>query len=381
MVSRLILCSSRGQKRNVFQPYFQNTQRHHELSTKPFSHRSFSNSNPRRLAASSVRTYSSSRGGVILDSLPRTAKIVEVGPRDGLQNEKQLVPTVTKLELINRLAQSGLSVIEATSFVSPKWVPQMGDHREIITSLDLNGPLNYPVLTPNVMGYKAAVAAGAKEVAIFSAASEGFVKRNINASIDESLKRFEEVCNSAKQDGVLVRGYVSCVIECPYDGKSDPEVVRWVSERLLEMGCYEVSLGDTIGVGTPPTFITMLEEVLTTVPVDKVAVHCHDTYGQALANIFASLQLGVNVIDSSVAGLGGCPFAAGASGNVATEDVLYMLDGLGIETGVDLDAVVDAGRFISNALGRPIAARAANAVLAKRARESEKLQKAKAETA
>eukprot|EP00040_Diaphanoeca_grandis_P028209 m.162333 g.162333 ORF g.162333 m.162333 type:complete len:413 (-) comp31277_c1_seq1:239-1477(-) len=305
----------------------------------------------------------------MFSNLPKTAKIVEVGPRDGLQNEKQLVPTATKLELIHRLATSGLTCIEATSFVSPKWVPQMGDHREIITALDLDGKIDYPVLTPNLMGYKAAVAAGAKEVAIFSAASEGFVRRNINASIDESLKRFEDVCDRAKVDGVLVRGYVSCVIECPYDGKSDPEVVRWVSERLLEMGCYEVSLGDTIGCGNPASFVAMLTEVMKTVPVEKLAVHCHDTYGQALANIFASLQLGVNVIDSSVAGLGGCPFAAGASGNVATEDVLYMLNGLGIETGVDLDVVVDAGSYISNSLGKPIASRAANATLAKRARE------------
>mmetsp|Transcript_4248 Transcript_4248/g.10785 ORF Transcript_4248/g.10785 Transcript_4248/m.10785 type:complete len:362 (-) Transcript_4248:636-1721(-) len=307
------------------------------------------------------------------DGLPASVRIVEVGPRDGLQNEKQLVPTVVKLELIERLRLAGLKTIEATSFVSPKWVPQMGDHVEVLkgvvrpTGPDGDG-LFYPVLTPNLKGYEAAAQAGADEVAIFSAASEGFVTRNINASIAESLDRFEAVCSAAKRDNIRVRGYVSCVVECPYDGPTDPATVAWVSERLMEMGCYEVSLGDTIGAGTPHSFRVMLEAVLQRVPVERVAVHCHDTYGQALANIYASLQMGVSVVDAAVAGLGGCPFAAGATGNVATEDVLYMLNGLGIETGVDLDAVVDAGQYISAEIERPIASRAANAVLAKRMR-------------
>eukprot|EP00037_Helgoeca_nana_P024376 m.258701 g.258701 ORF g.258701 m.258701 type:complete len:371 (-) comp26625_c0_seq1:744-1856(-) len=306
-------------------------------------------------------------------NIPARVRIVEVGARDGLQNEKQLVSTDVKLQLIEQLRVAGLKTIEATSFVSPKWVPQMADHVEVLTGVVRpSGPdgegLHYPVLTPNLKGYEVAAASGADEVAIFSAASEAFVKRNINCGIEESLQRFEAVCDAGKRDGIRVRGYVSCVVECPYDGPTDPETVAWVSERLLDMGCYEVSLGDTIGAGTPGNFSVMLEAVLRRVDVDKVAVHCHDTYGQALANIYASLQMGVSVVDAAVAGLGGCPFAAGATGNVATEDVLYMLHGLGIETGVDLDLVVDAGQFISNEIGRPISSRAANAVLAKRDR-------------
>jgi len=275
----------------------------------------------------------------------------------------------------DRLAMAGLKTIEATSFVSPKWVPQMADHVQVLQGVQATkntlpeaNDIMYPVLTPNIKGYEAAAAVGAEEVAIFSAASEGFVRRNINCSIDESLDRFEEVCTAARADGIKVRGYVSCVVECPYDGPAQPATVARVTERLLEMGCYEVSLGDTIGAGTPGTFTAMLDAVLQAVPVESIAVHCHDTYGQALANIHASLQMGVSVVDAAVAGLGGCPFAAGATGNVATEDVLYMLHGLGIETGVDLDAVVDAGHFISTEIGRPIASRAANAVLAKRYR-------------
>lgn len=319
--------------------------------------------------AAVTRRSSNSRSYTNQTQLPKTAKIVEVGPRDGLQNEKMLVPTATKLELIRRLGLSGLSCIEATSFVSPKWVPQMADHVEIIQGVQDKDRIDYPVLTPNQKGYEAAVAAGAKEVAIFSAASEGFVTRNINCSIDESLRRFEAVCDASVHDGVIVRGYVSCVIECPYDGKADPETVAWVAERMIEMGCYEVSLGDTIGAGTPGTFVEMLETVMQKVEPSKLAVHCHDTYGQALANIYASLQLGINVIDSSVAGLGGCPFAQGATGNVATEDVLYMLHGLGIETGVDIEQVVDAGDYISRSLGRPTASRAATGLMAKRQRD------------
>jgi len=305
-----------------------------------------------------------------MNGLPKYIKIVEVGPRDGLQNESELVPTEDKLHLIRLLKESGLSVVEATSFVSPKWVPQMADHVQILTALDPASDIavSYPVLTPNFKGFEAALTAGAREVAIFTAASEAFVKRNINCSIDESIDRFADVCDAASTAGVRVRGYVSCVAACPYEGPTEPEVVAQVSERLIKLGCYEVSLGDTIGAGTPGKFGHMLEAVLKRVPPEKLAVHCHDTYGQALANILVALQMGISVVDASVAGLGGCPYAEGATGNVATEDVLYMLDGLGIETGVDMDKLVDAGRFISQVIQRPIASRAANAVLAKRER-------------
>eukprot|EP00041_Stephanoeca_diplocostata_P024380 m.616847 g.616847 ORF g.616847 m.616847 type:complete len:349 (+) comp22514_c1_seq21:230-1276(+) len=303
--------------------------------------------------------------------LPKHVKVVEVGPRDGLQNEPQLVETTVKLDLIEQLRKSGCKVIETTSFVSPKWVPQMADHVEITHRVIKDPAVSYPVLTPNIKGYNAAVEAGAEEVAIFSAASEAFVTRNINCGIKESLRRFENVCQSAAKDGVRVRGYVSCVIECPYQGPCDPNTVAWVTGQLLQMGCYEVSLGDTIGAGTPGSFARMLEAVLKVAPVDAVAVHCHDTYGQALANILVSLQMGVNVVDSSVAGLGGCPFAPGASGNVATEDVLYMLHGLGIETGIDINAVVDAGQYISNIIAKPNKSRTANAILARRLRQEQ----------
>lgn len=315
--------------------------------------------------------------------LPTHVKIVEVGPRDGLQNEKQLVPTDIKVELIEMLVDSGLQVVEATSFVSPKWVPQMADHVQVLNATaDFDQSCAFPVLTPNMKGFEAAVASGAKEVAIFTAASEGFVKRNINCSIDESLDRFGGVCDLAASLGVKVRGYVSCVIACPYDGPTDPAVVADVSNKLYEMGCYEISLGDTIGAGTPGSFEKMLEPVLASpIPLEAIAVHCHDTYGQALANILQSLQMGVSVVDSSVAGLGGCPFAAGASGNVATEDVLYMLEGLGIESGVDLDQVVDAGVYISSAIGRPSASRASTAIMAQRRREQEAATAAAADAA
>eukprot|EP00729_Bicosta_minor_P005630 gene5630-912_t len=305
--------------------------------------------------------------------LPEFVKIVEVGPRDGLQNEKQLVPTDIKVELIHMLVESGLQVVEATSFVSPKWVPQMADHVQVLNATsEFDQACSFPVLTPNMKGFEAAVAAGAKEVAIFTAASEGFVKRNINCTIDESLDRFGGVCELANSLGVKVRGYVSCVIACPYDGPTDPAVVADVSRKLYNLGCYEISLGDTIGAGTPGSFEQMLNPILaSSIPLDAVAVHCHDTYGQALANILQSLQMGVSVVDSSVAGLGGCPFAQGATGNVATEDVLYMLEGLGIESGVDLDRVVNAGIYISSAIGRPTASRASTAILAQRRREQE----------
>ena len=276
--------------------------------------------------------------------LPQHVRIVEVGPRDGLQNEKQVVSTDTKVELIARLGAAGLPAIEATSFVSPKWVPQMGDNAEVMARIIRLPGVDYPVLTPNLKGFEAALAAGAKEVAVFGAASESFSQKNINCSIAESLARFVPVIDAAKLAGVRVRGYVSCVLGCPYEGEVAPDAVAGVAATLFDMGCYEVSLGDTIGVGTPGKTRRMLDAVARRVPIDKLAGHYHDTYGQALVNIYASLQAGVATFDASVAGLGGCPYAAGASGNVATEDVVYMLDGLGIETGVRLAALVETLR-------------------------------------
>ncbi|XP_026141550.1 hydroxymethylglutaryl-CoA lyase, mitochondrial-like isoform X1 [Carassius auratus] len=294
-------------------------------------------------------------------SLPERVKIVEVGPRDGLQNEKTVVPTEVKIRLIDMLSEAGLPVIEATSFVSPKWVPQMSDQEEVMRGLHKKAGVNYPVLTPNLKGFQAAMKAGAKEVAIFGAASELFSKKNINCSVDESLLRFEEVMRAANQEGVPVRGYVSCVLGCPYEGKVSPNKVAEVAKRLYSMGCYEISLGDTIGVGTPGGMTEMLNAVKKEVPVEALAVHCHDTYGQALANILVALQNGVSVVDSSVAGLGGCPYAQGASGNVATEDVVYMLHGLGIHTGVDLPKLLDAGSYICHSLNKKTNSKVAQA--------------------
>ena len=285
-------------------------------------------------------------------NLPQRVRIVEVGPRDGLQNEKQIVSTDTKVELIARLGAAGLPAIEATSFVSPKWVPQMGDNAEVMARIARLPGVNYPVLTPNLKGFEAALAAGAKEVAVFGAASESFSQKNINCSIAESLDRFVPVVEAARAAGVRVRGYVSCVLGCPYEGEVAPEAVAGVAATLFDMGCYEVSLGDTIGTGTPGKTRRMLDAVARRVPFDKLAGHYHDTYGQALVNIYASLQAGVATFDASVAGLGGCPYAAGASGNVATEDVVYMLDGLGVETGIHLDALVETSAWICERLGR-----------------------------
>jgi len=279
-------------------------------------------------------------------------RIVEVGPRDGLQNEPGEVPTAVKLELIERLADAGLPSVEATAFVSPKWVPQMADHTEVMERIHRKPGVSYPVLTPNLKGFEAARAAGATEVAVFGAASETFSKKNINCSIDESLERFLPVAKAAKEHGVRVRGYVSCVLGCPYEGDIKPERVAHVAHALHEMGCYEVSLGDTIGVGTPGKTKAMIEACAARVPIEHLAGHYHDTYGQALANIYASLESGVATFDSSIAGLGGCPYAKGASGNVATEDVVYMLHGLGIETGVDLGKLVAIGQWICSVLGR-----------------------------
>ncbi|MEQ2224069.1 hypothetical protein ILYODFUR_003620 [Ilyodon furcidens] len=294
-------------------------------------------------------------------ALPAKVKIVEVGPRDGLQNEKTVVPTEAKIHLINMLSESGLPVIEATSFVSPKWVPQMADQVEVMKGISKKPGVSYPVLTPNLKGFQAALNAGASEVAIFGAASELFSKKNINCSVEESLQRFEEVMKAAKEAAVPVRGYVSCVVGCPYEGQVAPKKVAQVAKRLYSMGCYEISLGDTIGVGTPGSMTKMLEAVSKEVPVSALAVHCHDTYGQALANILIALQMGISVVDSSVAGLGGCPYAQGASGNVATEDVVYMLHGLGIQTGVELSKLMDAGAFICRTLNRKTSSKVAQA--------------------
>lgn len=302
--------------------------------------------------------------------LPAKVKIVEVGPRDGLQNEPSPVPTDIKVGLIDRLSDAGLPVVEATSFVSPKWVPQMADAADVMARIRRKPGVRYPVLVPNLKGLEAALAAGADEVAVFGAASEAFSQKNINCSIDESLDRFAPVCHAAIAKGVRVRGYISVVLGCPYQGEVMPESVAHVAGRLVDMGCYEISLGDTVGAGTPLKTQRMIEAVAKHVPVERLAGHFHDTFGQAVGNIFASLEMGVAVFDSSVAGLGGCPYSPGATGNVATEDVLYLLNGLGIETGVDIDRVVDAGRFVCDAIGRPTASRAGQAILARRQRQA-----------
>jgi len=299
-------------------------------------------------------------------NLPNRVRIVEVGPRDGLQNEKREVPTEVKLELIERLADAGLPAVEATAFVSPKWIPQMADHTEVLERIRRKPGVDYPVLTPNLKGFESARAAGATEVAIFGAASEAFSKKNINCSIAESLERFAPVAEAARSANIKVRGYISCVVGCPYEGEIAPQKVAEVAEALFHMGCYEISLGDTIGVGTPAKTQAMIEACATRVPIAQLAGHYHDTYGQALANIYASLELGIATFDSSVAGLGGCPYAAGASGNVATEDVVYMLDGLGIQTGVDLDRLVSIGQWICGVLGKEPATKAGRAIAAKK---------------
>jgi hydroxymethylglutaryl-CoA lyase len=285
-------------------------------------------------------------------ALPVAARIVEVGPRDGLQNEKAIVATAAKIELIDRLSATGLRTIEVTSFVSPKWVPQLADAAEVYAGISRRPGIRYPVLVPNEQGYDRARAVGAGEIAVFTAASEAFNKTNINASIDESLARFAPVLARAKDDGIPVRGYVSTVLGCPYQGEVPVADVVRVAAALHAMGCYEVSLGDTIGVGTPRKARAMLLAVAEAVPMPALAVHFHDTYGQALANILACLEEGVAVVDAAVSGTGGCPYAKGATGNVATEDVAYMLDGMGIETGIDIDALSDTGRWLAALLGR-----------------------------
>ena len=286
-------------------------------------------------------------------SLPKQVRIVEVGPRDGLQNEPgKMLSAALKANLIDRLAAAGVRDIEAAAFVHPKWVPQMANSAEVLQLMTRHSHVNYSALTPNMQGLERALEAGVNEVAVFGAASESFSQRNTNCSINEGLARFEPVAKAALDAGLRVRGYVSAVIDCPYEGAIAPSKVAEVSDALMQMGCYEVSLGDTIGTGTPGRINDMLEAVTLYVPAAQLAGHCHDTYGQALANIYAMLEAGVACFDSSVAGLGGCPYAKGASGNVATEDLVYMLDGLGIETGIQLDRLVKIGQDISDLLGR-----------------------------
>jgi hydroxymethylglutaryl-CoA lyase len=297
---------------------------------------------------------------------PKQVRLVEVGPRDGLQNEARTVTTEVRVELIDRLSDAGLPVVEAGSFVSPKWVPQMADTPAVMARIRRKPGVHYPVLVPNMKGLEGAIAAQAQEIAIFGAASEAFSMKNINCSIAESLERFAPVAQSALDHGMRVRGYLSVVLGCPYQGEVTPGAVADVARRLYDMGCYEVSLGDTIGTGTPAGTQRMLEAVARHVPTDRIAGHFHDTYGQALANILVALEFGVATFDSSVAGLGGCPYAKGATGNVATEDVLYMLDGMGIATGVDMQRLLDAAEFICGYLDRPTVSRAGRALSAKR---------------
>jgi hydroxymethylglutaryl-CoA lyase len=278
--------------------------------------------------------------------------MVEVGPRDGLQNEAQTIPADVKIDFINRLSATGLPVIEVTSFVSPSWIPQLADNQAVYAGILKNSAVRYPVLVPNSKGLETALALGVKEIAVFTTPSETFCQRNTNCSVAESLQRIQAVMTIAKQHHLRVRGYLSCVLGCPFEGDIKPAAVALLAQQLLQMGCDEISLGDTIGVGTPVKTKAMLAAVLAQVPLEKIAVHFHDTYGQALANIYAALEQGVSIIDSSVSGLGGCPYAKGATGNVASEDVLYMLNGMGIETGVDLPKLAAAGRFISDYLKR-----------------------------
>ncbi len=300
----------------------------------------------------------------INQALPTSVKVVEVGPRDGLQNEKTQISAQDKIALIEKLAHAGVSYIESGSFVSPKWVPQMATSADVFSGIDRKVGVTYAALTPNMRGFDGAMAVNADEVAIFGAASEAFSQKNINCSIEESLERFEPIMAAAKKAGIRIRGYVSCVVGCPYDGFIEPEKVADVAEKLYQMGCYEISLGDTIGVGTPASVQKMLQAVSARVPMAKLAVHFHDTYGQALTNIYTALQMGVKVVDSAIAGLGGCPYAKGASGNVATEDVVYMLNGLGIKTGIDFDKLLKAGWFISDKLGKAPVSKVSNAMRA-----------------
>ncbi|MBU0916638.1 MAG: hydroxymethylglutaryl-CoA lyase [Gammaproteobacteria bacterium] len=304
-----------------------------------------------------------------MSTLPTHVTLVDVGPRDGLQNEAQPVPAATKIELVHRLQSAGLREIEVTSFVSPKWVPQMGDNAEVMAGITRQAGVRYSVLTPNMKGFEGALATKADEVVIFAAASEAFSQRNINCTIAESIERFRPVAEAARAHGMKVRAAVSCALGCPYQGEVSIEAVDDVVQRLQDIGSHHIGIADTIGVGTAGQVQRVMEAAMKRVPLAELSGHFHDTYGQALANILACLQLGVHTFDASVAGLGGCPYAKGATGNVATEDVVYLLHGLGIQTGIDLDKLVDAGAFISQALGRPTASRVARATLAKRSRQ------------
>jgi len=296
-------------------------------------------------------------------NFPERVKIVEVGPRDGLQNESVTVPAEIKVQLVELLADAGLPVIEVGAFVSPKWVPQMATSSDVFTQISKRPEISYPMLVPNLKGLELAHAAGVQEIALFAATTETFSLTNTNCSIAESIERFNAVIDAALALDIKVRGYISCVLGCPYEGEVSADIVLMLAEKMFARGCYEVSLGDTIGVGTAGAARALVEKLARELPVEQLAAHFHDTYGQALANIHAVLQSGVSVIDSSVAGLGGCPYAKGATGNVATEDVVYMLEGMGIDTGVDMDKLLEAGKFISDFLGREPVSRAATALL------------------
>ncbi len=302
--------------------------------------------------------------------LPSKVKVVEIGPRDGLQNEKATIPAEVKIALVNRLSAAGFANIEAASFVSPRWVPQMATSTEVMQQVVRRPGTLYSALVPNMKGFEAALAARADEVVIFGAASEAFSQKNINCSIAESIERFRDVAQAAKANGVRLRGSISCALGCPYQGEVAPDAVADVTQRLRDLGCDEIDIADTIGVGTAGKVKQVFERVARDFPLERLAGHFHDTYGQALVNIYAALEVGVSIFHSSVAGLGGCPYAKGATGNVSTEDVLYLLHGLGLDTGVDLDAVVDAGQFISQHLGRKASSRAGNAIAARRATEA-----------
>lgn len=303
--------------------------------------------------------------------LPTHVTLVDVGPRDGLQNEPQTIATADKVELVHRLQQAGLSCIEVTSFVSPKWVPQMGDNAEVLAGIVRHPGVRYSALTPNMKGFEGALAARVDEVVIFAAASEAFSQRNINCSIAESVERFAPVARAARDNGIRVRAAISCALGCPYQGEVSPQAVDDVVCRLLDIGAQHIGIADTIGVGTPGQVQQVMDKVLPRVPKPDVSGHFHDTYGQALANIYACLQMGVHIFDTSIAGLGGCPYAKGATGNVATEDVVYMLHGMGVDTGIDFERLVDAGQFISGVLGRPTSSRAAKAWLARQDKRSQ----------
>jgi len=301
-----------------------------------------------------------------MNALPKKVKIVEVGPRDGLQNEKENVPADVKIELVNRLSSAGFANVEAASFVSPKWVPQMATSKEVMDAITRRPGTIYSALTPNMQGFEAALAAKADEVVIFGSASEAFSQKNINCSIAESIARFEGVAKAAKEHGLRLRGSISCSFGCPYQGEVPLDAVADVVGRMRDLGCDEIDIADTIGVATPRHTQAVMQRAIDAFRIGGLSGHFHDTYGQALANIYAAMEVGISIFHSSVSGLGGCPYAKGATGNVATEDVLYMMNGLGIETGVDLDIVVDAGQFISQFLGRKGASRAGNAIAAKR---------------